>query len=114
VRRDMAMTGEVTLRGKALEIGGLKEKVLAAYRAGLREVIVPQGNAKDLRDIPAEVRERMTFTFVQTMDEVLDRAMLPLEPSERRTPESVERIEESSQVVLPFPDRTSAIARSGP
>ncbi len=114
VRRDLAMTGEVTLRGKALEIGGLKEKVLAAYRAGLREVIVPQGNAKDLRDIPAEVRERMTFTFVQTMDEVLDRAMLPLEPSVRLTPESVDRIEDSQQVVLPFPDRVSVAARSGP
>jgi ATP-dependent Lon protease len=109
VRRDLAMTGEVTLRGKALEIGGLKEKVLAAYRAGLREVIVPQGNAKDLRDIPAEVRERMTFTFVQTMDEVLDRAMLPLDP-----PVAVSRVEDdddSAQVVLPFPDRT-AVARS--
>ncbi len=113
MRRDLAMTGEVTLRGKALEIGGLKEKVLAAYRAGLREVIVPQGNAKDIRDIPAEVRERMTFTFVQTMDEVLDRAMLPLEPQSRLTPESVERIDDA-QVVLPFPDRTPIAARGGP
>ena len=108
VRRDLAMTGEVTLRGKALEIGGLKEKVLAAYRAGLREVIVPQGNAKDLRDIPAEVRERMTFTFVQTMDEVLDRAMLPLS---KPAAAIVDEDDDSGQVVLPFPDRT-AIARS--
>jgi ATP-dependent Lon protease len=117
VRRDMAMTGEVTLRGKALEIGGLKEKVLAAYRAGLREVIVPQGNAKDLRDIPAEVRERMTFTFVQTMDEVLDRAMLPLDPPAAESevdadPDAgAEDDEDGGQVVLPFPDRT-AVARS--
>jgi ATP-dependent Lon protease len=108
----MAMTGEVTLRGKALEIGGLKEKVLAAYRAGLREVIVPQGNAKDLRDIPAEVRERMTFTFVQTMDEVLDRAMLPLE-TPVTGPQQVDDDESGGQVVLPFPDR-SAVARSAP
>jgi ATP-dependent Lon protease len=77
VRRDMAMTGEVTLRGKALEIGGVKEKVLAAYRAGLREVILPKGNEKDLRDVPAEVRSNMTFTFVSSMDEVLRLALLP-------------------------------------
>jgi ATP-dependent Lon protease len=77
VRRDLAMTGEVTLRGKVLEIGGVKEKVLAAYRAGLREVIMPRSNEKDLRDVPDEVRQNMTFTFVQTMDEVLRVALLP-------------------------------------
>jgi ATP-dependent Lon protease len=73
----MAMTGEVTLRGKALEIGGVKEKVLAAYRAGLREVIMPKSNEKDLRDVPQEVRDNMAFTFVSTMDEVLRLALLP-------------------------------------
>ncbi len=77
VRRDVAMTGEVTLRGKALEIGGVKEKVLAAYRAGLREVILPKANEKDLRDVPDEVRANMAFTFVQTMDEVLRLALMP-------------------------------------
>jgi ATP-dependent Lon protease len=71
------MTGEVTLRGKALEIGGVKEKVLAAYRAGLREVILPKGNEKDLRDVPNEVRSFMTFTFVASMDDVLRLALLP-------------------------------------
>jgi ATP-dependent Lon protease len=78
VRRDLALTGEVTLRGKVLEIGGVKEKVLAAYRAGLREVILPKSNEKDLRDIPDEVRQSMTFTFVSTMDEVLHLALLPV------------------------------------
>jgi ATP-dependent Lon protease len=77
VRRDIAMTGEVTLRGKVLEIGGVKEKVLAAYRAGLREIILPASNEKDLRDVPDEVRQRMAFTFVSTMDEVLRLALLP-------------------------------------
>jgi len=79
VRRDLAMTGEVTLRGKVLEIGGVKEKTLAAYRAGLREVILPAGNEKDLRDVPAEVRAHMKFTFVATMDEVIRTALLEQE-----------------------------------
>ena len=77
VRRVVAMTGEVTLRGKVLEIGGVKEKVLAAYRAGLREVIMPKSNEKDLRDVPAEVKQNMAFTFVERMDEVLHLALLP-------------------------------------
>ncbi len=80
VRRDVAMTGEVTLRGKVLEIGGVKEKALAAYRAGIRQVLLPSGNRKDLRDIPMEVRDNMTFTFVSTMDEVLQLTLLPGNP----------------------------------
>ena len=71
IRRDTAITGEVTLRGRVLEIGGVKEKVLAAYRAGLRQVVMPSSNEKDLRDIPDEVKGKMAFTFVSTMDEVL-------------------------------------------
>ena len=77
VRRDVAMTGEVTLRGKVLEIGGVKEKVLAAYRAGIRQIIMPKSNEKDLRDVPQEVRDHMAFTFVDRMDEVLHLALLP-------------------------------------
>jgi ATP-dependent Lon protease len=79
VRRDVAMTGEVTLRGKVLEIGGLKEKTLAAYRAGLRQLIIPKSNEKDLRDVPEEVKKQVSFTFVATMDEVLRLALLPAE-----------------------------------
>jgi ATP-dependent Lon protease len=78
VRRDVAMTGEVTLRGKVLEIGGVKEKVLAAYRSGLRQVIMPKANEKDLRDVPEEVKKNMVFTFVERMDEVLRIALLPV------------------------------------
>jgi ATP-dependent Lon protease len=87
VRRDVAMTGEVTLRGKVLEIGGVKEKTLAAYRAGLREVILPAGNQKDLRDVPEEVRANMAFTFVSTMDEVFRLALL-----EHPSPELVDAV----------------------
>ena len=61
-----------------LEIGGVKEKVLAAYRAGLREVIMPKANEKDVKDVPQEVRDKMAFTFAATMDEVLRLALLPL------------------------------------
>jgi ATP-dependent Lon protease len=77
IRRDIAITGEVTLRGKVLEIGGVKEKVLAAYRAGLRRVVMPDTNEKDLRDIPDEVRKQMTFTFVATMDDVIKVMLMP-------------------------------------
>jgi ATP-dependent Lon protease len=76
VRHDVAMTGEVTLRGKILEIGGVKEKVLAAYRAGITEVILPTGNRRDLRDVPADVRDRMTFHYAERMDQVFDVALL--------------------------------------
>lgn len=80
VRRDVAVSGEVTLRGKVLEIGGVKEKVLAAYRAGLREVILPAANAKDLRDLPAAVRDQMRITGATAMDDVIARMLLaPLE-----------------------------------
>ena len=76
MRRDVAMTGEVTLRGKVLEIGGVKEKVLAAYRSGLRQIIMPKSNEKDLRDVPEEVRKNMSFVFVERMDEVTRLALL--------------------------------------
>ncbi len=77
VRRDVAVTGEVTLRGRVLEIGGLKEKVLAAYRAGLREVVLPAANEKDLRDIPTEVRHAVRFRCLASMDEVIEVMLLP-------------------------------------
>src|SRR3954470_11486710 len=80
VRRDIALTGEMTLRGKVLEIGGVKEKVMAAYRAGLRQVLLPKANEKDLRGIPDEVVNSMTFTFVSTMDEIIHLALLPKPP----------------------------------
>jgi ATP-dependent Lon protease len=76
VRKDVAMTGEITLRGKVLPVGGVKEKVLAAHRAGLRTVILPSENERDLEEIPNHVREEMTFHFVTHCDEVLKLALL--------------------------------------
>ena len=75
VRKDVAMTGEITLRGRVLPIGGLKEKVLAAYRNGIFEIIIPEDNEKDEADIPAEIREGLRFHKVSDMTQVLERAL---------------------------------------
>ncbi len=75
VRHDLAMTGEITLRGNVLPIGGLKEKALAAHRAGIDTIILPQENQKDLEDVPANVRKKMKFILVSHMDEVLAAAL---------------------------------------
>jgi ATP-dependent Lon protease len=77
VRRDVAMTGEITLRGRVMPVGGVKEKVLAAHRAGLSTVILPRRNLKDLDDVNIEVRERLSFISVESMDEVLANALQP-------------------------------------
>jgi ATP-dependent Lon protease len=84
-RRDVAMTGEITLRGKVLPIGGVKEKLLAAHRAGVKTILVPKDNEKDLADIPKNVLDTLDVHLVSTMDEVLKIALegplTPLPPS---------------------------------
>ena len=72
VRPDVAMTGEITLLGRVLPVGGIKEKVLAAARAGLKTVILPRRNEKDLDDLPDEIRKSLQFVMVDTVDDVLD------------------------------------------
>ena len=83
VRRDIAMTGEVTLRGRVLPIGGLKEKLLAALRGGIRTVLIPAENEKDLVEIPSSVKDELDIVPVSHVDEVLARALVePLQPIE--------------------------------
>ncbi len=89
VRHDVAMTGEITLRGRVLPIGGLKEKVLAAHRAGIKRVIAPARNAADLEDIPEEVKREIDFVFVTHIDEVIKAALEEVAPP-RRAPAAVD------------------------
>jgi ATP-dependent Lon protease len=83
VRSDLAMTGEITLRGKVLPIGGVREKVLAALRAGIKTVILPRRNERDLEDVAEDLRNQLEFVFVDSADEVIPRALepVPAEPS---------------------------------
>ncbi len=78
VRSDVAMTGEVTLRGRVLAIGGVKQKALAAHRAGIKTLILPAQNKKDLPEIPQDVRKGLRIVWVERVDEVLERVLLPV------------------------------------
>jgi ATP-dependent Lon protease len=77
IKRDVAMTGEITLRGRVLPIGGLREKVMAALLAGIKTIVIPQANEKDLDDVPKQARSQLTFISVENMDEVLKVALAP-------------------------------------
>ncbi len=85
VRGDVAMTGEITLRGRVLPIGGLREKTMAAYREEMRTVIIPKGNVPDLAEVDEAVREKLHFVAAQTVDDVLAVALLPAEPAPENT-----------------------------
>jgi len=101
VSKDIAMTGEVTLRGTVLPIGGLKEKLLAALRGGIKKVLIPAENAKDLADIPESVKNGLEIVPVSKMDDVLTHALLEkLEPIEWVEPEPKQNIEEDVEHVL--------------
>ncbi|MDD3014817.1 MAG: endopeptidase La [Candidatus Gastranaerophilales bacterium] len=81
IRSDIAMTGEITLRGRVLPIGGLKEKCIAALRNDLKTIIIPKGNEKDIPDLPDYIRDKIDFKIVNNLDEVIDFALLPIEVS---------------------------------
>jgi len=100
VNRKVGMTGEITLRGRVLEIGGVKEKVIAAHRAGLKTIILPKDNKKDLEDVPKEVLKDLKFIFVEHMDEVWDYA---LTKSLQAKPETPVRHHHVLHAILPEP-----------
>jgi ATP-dependent Lon protease len=88
VRSDLAMTGEITLRGRILPIGGLKEKILAAHRAGIKTVLVPKENEKDIREIPSKILKSIQLTLVDHMDEVLKKALVLEDPEHFLAPKA--------------------------
>ncbi|MEA2489997.1 MAG: ATP-dependent Lon protease, partial [Acidobacteriota bacterium] len=77
VRHDVAMTGEITLRGKVLSVGGVKEKVMAAHRANIKKVVLPEGNRKDIQEVPAEVKDALLFVFAERVDDVWRETLMP-------------------------------------
>ena len=90
IKADVGMTGEITLRGQVMPVGGIKEKILAAHRAGLKVIIMPKRNEADLEDLPGEVLDELEFHFVETMDEVLKIALETPKPKRKtstRTPQ---------------------------
>ena len=99
VRKDVAMTGEITLRGRVLPIGGLKEKVLGALRAGIKTIVLPKDNEGDLEDIPEEARQKLEFHCVETLDEVFDIALLPPKRPVATPKTEMEEAEEEAVVV---------------
>jgi ATP-dependent Lon protease len=106
VRNDVAMTGEITLRGRVLPIGGLKEKLLAALRGGIKTVIIPDENAKDLADIPKNVTQGLEIIPVKWIDQVLDIALVrPIAPKPGETPVAVDAVEDQATDGKPEPAR---------
>jgi len=93
VRKDVAMTGEITLRGRVLPIGGVKEKVLGAHRAGITTILLPKDNEADIEDIPEDVRKQLNFHCVSTLDEVFEIALVPVSASATTQPTLMEEME---------------------
>jgi predicted ATP-dependent protease len=118
VRSDVAMTGEITLRGRVLPVGGVKEKALAAHRAGMAIMILPRRNLKDLDELAPYVREQMTFAPVETMDEVLFLVLAPTaalanEPRRKKAnAESLARVPVTSTIPAVPIAATGRVARS--
>ena len=78
MRHEVAMTGEITLRGKVLSVGGIKEKVMAAHRANIKTVVLPEGNRKDLSEVPDEIKKELNFIFAERVENVWSEALIPI------------------------------------
>jgi ATP-dependent Lon protease len=109
VKPGLGMTGEITLRGQVLPIGGLKEKVLAAHRNGLRTVVLPKRNKPDLEDVPEEIQKAMQFIFAENVDEVLAAALDPAKKKPRKTKSTKPKGSQARKKKLSIPeDSTNA------
>jgi ATP-dependent Lon protease len=113
IRHDVAMTGEVSLRGKVLVVGGLREKALAAYRAGFRTLLLPAANAKDLGDIPEDVRDKIELVPVETMDEVFAIALHRVIVPQRMSGNFIIEVEEDEEDETPASEPAQRVARPG-
>ena len=102
VRRDVAMTGEITLRGEVLQIGGLKEKLLAAHRGGIKTVMIPEENVKDLVDIPDNIKNKLEIVPVKWIDKVLEIAL-------ERRPDPLPEHDESASIPPKSDDQAGAV-----
>jgi ATP-dependent Lon protease len=101
VRHDVAMTGEITLRGKVLSVGGIKEKVMAAHRANIKTVVIPEGNRKDLQEVPEEIRDALTFVFAERVEDAWKESLIPLfvvREDERKYDEAEYRADQERQI----------------
>ena len=101
IRHDLAMTGEITLRGRVLPIGGLKEKLMAAHRMHMKTVLIPKRNEKDLVDVPREVQRELNLVLVDRMDEILTKALLEAAPSPKPRKPRASRKKAADTPVVP-------------
>ncbi|HYH09368.1 MAG TPA: endopeptidase La [Thermoanaerobaculia bacterium] len=101
VRHDVAMTGEITLRGKVLSVGGIKEKVMAAHRANVKTVVLPEGNRKDVQEVPEDIRQQLTFVYAERVEDVWREALIPLyivKTNDRKYDEAEYRADQERQI----------------